>query len=269
MKEITRRSLLKPRLDTSSAAPVLSAAVDAVAVEGTSRRAFLQGTAGAAAGAAVILATPKVASLALDGRGCRRSAAEPKAVVTEPSGPAPREPVTAYVRDADRGEVTVMSGKQETTYTRPGAREAAARRSSLTPPTTKRGRAHVIASRGAGDQQGPRRRQHRHLRVRQPRQPGDGHDHHQLPPGRGPGRRPDLLRVRQRRPLHDPHRQQRRRTGRHRLRVRLRIDDRQPQHVPLQHRADRLADRPELEQTPVLQRHAREDRTPRSATVLG
>jgi hypothetical protein len=62
----------------------------------------------------VILATPKVASVALDAAG-PASAAEPKAVVTKPSGPAPHEPVTAYVRSAERGEVTVMSGKQETT----------------------------------------------------------------------------------------------------------------------------------------------------------
>jgi hypothetical protein len=83
--------------------------------EGASRRAFLQGTAGAAAGAAMILATPKVASLALPAPG-DAVAAEPKAVVTKPSGPAPHEPVTAYVRNAERGEVTVMSGKRETTY---------------------------------------------------------------------------------------------------------------------------------------------------------
>jgi hypothetical protein len=118
MKEITRRSLLKPRIDTSSAVPVVSAAVDAVAVEGTSRRAFLQGGAGAAAGAAMILGTPKVVT-ALEGAGAGSSVPEPKGVVTDPSGSAPREPVTAFVRDADRGEVTVMFGKQETTYRDP------------------------------------------------------------------------------------------------------------------------------------------------------
>ena len=31
----------------------------------------------------------------------------------------PREPVIAYVRDARRGEVTVMSGTRETTYRDP------------------------------------------------------------------------------------------------------------------------------------------------------
>jgi hypothetical protein len=37
-------------------------------------------------------------------------------VVAKPSSRAPREPVIAYVRDAARGEVTVLSGTTETTY---------------------------------------------------------------------------------------------------------------------------------------------------------
>lgn len=84
---------------------------------GLGRREFLQG-AGAAAGAAAILAGPKVAAIALEG-GAPSAAAEPKGVVTKPSGPPPREPVTAYVRDAARGEVTVLSGQKETTYNDP------------------------------------------------------------------------------------------------------------------------------------------------------
>lgn len=36
-----------------------------------------------------------------------------------PSGPVPSEPVMAYVSDAKRGEVTVLSGLQETTYRDP------------------------------------------------------------------------------------------------------------------------------------------------------
>ena len=90
---------------------------EVVADEGLGRREFLQG-AGAAAGAAAILAGPKVASIALDA-AAPSAAGEPKGVITKPSGPPPREPVTAYVRDAARGEVTVMSGKQETTYKDP------------------------------------------------------------------------------------------------------------------------------------------------------
>ena len=39
--------------------------------------------------------------------------------MTEPSGPAPAEPVTAFVRDARRSEVTVLFGQNETTYNDP------------------------------------------------------------------------------------------------------------------------------------------------------
>jgi TAT (twin-arginine translocation) pathway signal sequence len=106
------------RLTMKKLIPAVSGGPDVDAGEGTSRREFLQGGAGAAAGAAVILATPKVASIALDAPG-HAAAGDPKAVVTKPSGPAPKEPVTAYVRDARRGEVTVMSGQRETTYTDP------------------------------------------------------------------------------------------------------------------------------------------------------
>jgi hypothetical protein len=117
MKKCTRRSVQKPRVAMPAGMPAGSI-TEETALDGTSRRAFLQGTAGAAAGAAVILATPKVASIALDTPGSA-IAAQPKAVVTKPSGPTPAEPVTAYVRNAQRHEVTVMSGRTETTYRDP------------------------------------------------------------------------------------------------------------------------------------------------------
>jgi hypothetical protein len=72
---------------------------------GVTRLSFLKAGAGAAAGAAAV-GVPAAAVLS----------GEKKGVVTEPSSPAPREPVMAYVRNADRGEVTVMSGTSETTY---------------------------------------------------------------------------------------------------------------------------------------------------------
>jgi hypothetical protein len=112
---MSRRSLLKSRVPVPAGAVPAGSLSGASAGEGASRRTFLQGTAGAAAGAALVLVTPKVASIALDAPGAG-VAAEPAAVVTRPSGPAPHEPVTAYVRNAERGEVTVMSGKRETTY---------------------------------------------------------------------------------------------------------------------------------------------------------
>jgi hypothetical protein len=117
MTKLNRRSFLQSPLSAAAAIPAVGGVPDVTAEEGTSRRAFLQGTAGAAAGAAVILATPKVASIALDGQG--PAVAAPKAVVTQASGPAPKEPVTAYVHDAARGEVTVFSGTKETTYKDP------------------------------------------------------------------------------------------------------------------------------------------------------
>ena len=95
----------------------LSGAPGAVG-EGSDRRLFLQSTAGALSGAALILATPKVASIALDASS-PSSGSAPRAVVTRPSGPTPKEPVTAYVRNAEHGEVTVMSGSRETTYIDP------------------------------------------------------------------------------------------------------------------------------------------------------
>jgi hypothetical protein len=117
MGKSRRGSFSKAQVGVPTRIPAVSGAPDA-AIDGTSRRAFLEGTAGAAAGAAVILATPKVASIARRGAGSSVPG-EPKAVVTKASGPPPQEPLTAYVRNAERGEVTVMSGKHETTYRDP------------------------------------------------------------------------------------------------------------------------------------------------------
>ena len=113
-----RRSFLRKKVRVPAGTVSVGGALDAAALEGSSRRVFLQSTVGAVGGAATVLAGPKVASLALEAAS-PGGASEPKPVVTEPSGPGPREPVTAYVRDADRGEVTVMSGTFETTYRDP------------------------------------------------------------------------------------------------------------------------------------------------------
>ena len=71
---------------------------------GFTRLSFLKAGAGAAAGAAAIGVPAAVV------------AGQEKGVVTEPSTQPPREPVMAYVRDAQRGEVTIVSGTNETTY---------------------------------------------------------------------------------------------------------------------------------------------------------
>lgn len=74
-------------------------------MERLSRRSFMK-IAGAATGAAAIAAAPPIARAAI-GDG---------AEVTEPSTGVPEEPVVAYVRDVQRGEVTVSAGTVEHTY---------------------------------------------------------------------------------------------------------------------------------------------------------
>ena len=78
-----------------------------------------------------------------------------------------------------RGEVTVVFGHTRDDLPRPGAGQAPAQGRRR----RREGRGlGVVASRSAGDHQGPGRRQHRRVRVRQPRQARHGHDHHQLHP---------------------------------------------------------------------------------------
>jgi hypothetical protein len=73
-----------------------------------SRRSFLK-SAGLATGAAVMGATPAIAAAAAD---------SPPEIVLKPSA-LPREPLLAYVRDASKGEVTIVSGLRETTFRDP------------------------------------------------------------------------------------------------------------------------------------------------------
>ena len=82
-------------------------------MEGVSRRAFLTSSAAVATGAA-IGAAPVIAVEA--GHKSAAAATEPPARIVEPSTPTPHEPVMAYVRDAQAGEVTVLAGINETTY---------------------------------------------------------------------------------------------------------------------------------------------------------
>jgi hypothetical protein len=73
------------------------------------RRSFLK-TAGVATGVAVVGGVPGAAAAV--------AAERPAEVVAKPS-PLPREPLLAYVRDLDRGEVTVVAGLSETTFRDP------------------------------------------------------------------------------------------------------------------------------------------------------
>ena len=127
---------------------------------------------------------------------------------------------------------------------------------------------HVVSSRGAGDQQGPGRRQHRHIRVRQPGRPEHGHDHLQLPAARGAVRRTELLRVRRRRPVRDPHRQRRRRQPDITYEFEFKTEVRNPDTF-LYNTGPIAVDRQrELEPAAVLHGHARRDQWP-PRSVLG
>ena len=70
-----------------------------------SRASFLK-SAGIATGAVVVAGVPGVANAASEGA---------PEIVISPS-PLPREVVVAYVRDASKGEVTIVSGLHETTF---------------------------------------------------------------------------------------------------------------------------------------------------------
>ncbi len=80
---------------------------------GVTRSSFLKSSAGVAVGAAAI-GVP--AAAVLSSRGSAERAPE---ALEAPTTPNPQEPVVAYVRDAKRGEVTVVAGTSETTYRDP------------------------------------------------------------------------------------------------------------------------------------------------------
>ena len=74
-------------------------------MERHSRRSFMK-IAGAATGAAAIAAAPPIARAAM-GDGAEK---------IDATTDVPEEPIVAYVRDAQRGEVTVTAGTVEHTY---------------------------------------------------------------------------------------------------------------------------------------------------------
>ena len=87
-------------------------------MERLSRRSFVK-IAGAATGAAALAAAPPIARAAVGDEGAER---------IHPTADVPEEPVVAYVRDAERGEVTVTCGYRRAHVPRPRARAAAAAR---------------------------------------------------------------------------------------------------------------------------------------------
>jgi hypothetical protein len=78
------------------------------------RRTFLANSAGVAAGAAMGTGATTVVAA-----GAAAAGAVVTAEVVVHEGPALQEVVAAYVRDAERGVVTVTAGTSETTYRDP------------------------------------------------------------------------------------------------------------------------------------------------------
>ncbi|UTI64002.1 hypothetical protein NBH00_22010 [Paraconexibacter antarcticus] len=77
---------------------------------GTSRRSFLRSTGGYATGVAAIVGVPAAVLLETDAQ----AAAAAKSVAN-PTTPVPSGPVMAYVHDARKGTVVIMSGTSERT----------------------------------------------------------------------------------------------------------------------------------------------------------
>src|SRR5438093_6929423 len=147
------------------------------------------------------------------------------------------------------------------------------RRASTAPRWRGAGRGRdVIPPRSARDRQGPRRRQHRPLRIRQSRRSRQRDPDRQLHPARRTRRRSELLRVRRRRPVRDLRGQRRRRQTRRDVSLSIYDQGEQPEHLPLQHRPHLLTRQPELEPAAVLHgdpvhqprgdRHRRQPRLP-------
>ena len=115
MSNSTRRSFLKRSTGTPDRLALAGGGAAAGATPALNRRLFLQSSAGAAAGVAVVATGPRLAAAALSGTSNTR----PVGLIAKPTSSPPRETVMAFVRDAARGEVTVMSGTRETTYRDP------------------------------------------------------------------------------------------------------------------------------------------------------
>ncbi|UTI65155.1 hypothetical protein NBH00_02835 [Paraconexibacter antarcticus] len=78
---------------------------------GTSRRAFLRRSGGYAAGVAATVGVPTAVLL----EGDAQAAGPAPKVVANPITPVPGGPVMAYVHDAKKGTVVIMSGTTERT----------------------------------------------------------------------------------------------------------------------------------------------------------
>lgn len=83
--------------------------------KGLNRRSFLHTSGGVATGIAVTVLPTGVVALAAPAADAKEQAARR----VDPDGDVPKETVMAYVHDAKRGVVTVVSGTTEKTYSDP------------------------------------------------------------------------------------------------------------------------------------------------------
>ena len=83
--------------------------------KGFSRRSFLRTSSGVATGIAVTVLPTGVVALAAPGAADAKQTAQR----VDPTGDVPQETVMAYVHDAKKGVVTVVSGTAEKTYRDP------------------------------------------------------------------------------------------------------------------------------------------------------
>ena len=135
-----------------------------------SRRTLLRASAGVAA-----IAVPMSALAACDPSPTSSSSAEPE-LKPEELEAFGADTVVFHVRDASKGEVSILQGSNEVVVQRQAARRARHPRRKRRPGRVRS--RHVIPPRSTRDLQGSRRRQHRHLRLRQPRPARHRHDHH-------------------------------------------------------------------------------------------
>jgi hypothetical protein len=96
--------LAQPVCLLSAGHRLMHAALKGAKMERQDRRRFLT-RAGAATGAAAFVGIPGIAGIS----------ERPPELVEAPSA-VTHDPVVVYIRDAARGEVTVMHGSRETTY---------------------------------------------------------------------------------------------------------------------------------------------------------
>ena len=209
-----------------------------------SRRSFLAVAGSGAVTTAVVAAAPS-------SRAASASSSSSSTTGTQP--------LVAHVRDAAAGMVVLYIGSRRGRRPRPRPRPTPDPRSEAMTMSSHR-EAPEISKDPVADNTDV-------YAFVSPDKPRHRHPHRELHPLPEPAGRPELLRVRRRRPLRDPREQPRRRPCRRDLPVPVHHQGAPRRHLPLQHRPPHLDRRPELEPPAVLLRHPRRARE--GATASG